>query len=115
VQGAYLDFWRDQSLVDQMLGGFGVSTFNLSGEPFTLIGLAPHSTLLDVLFTCGLIGLVVFVWLALASGAEAFRKFQREGDEVALAFLVGKVTWLVFAMTLSVFPSWTYLLLLFVV
>lgn len=115
VQAEYVGYWLNESPVSQAFGGYAVSGLALVGPPFTVIGLATHNSFLDVLYTCGLIGLLVFVVSIVASGRAALRGFREEGDEVALAFIVAKVTWVVFAFTLSVFPGWTFLLLLFAV
>ena len=115
VQWEYLGFWLDAPLLRQLFGGYAVSGMALVGPPFALIGLATHTSFLDVLFTAGLVGLVVFVAVVVSSGRAALHRFRSEEDQVALAFLVAKVSWVVFALTLSVFPSWTFLLLLLAV
>lgn len=115
VQREYVDYWLNEPVFRQLFGGYAVSGLALVGPPFTVIGLATHNSFLDVLYTCGLIGLIVFVVSVLASGRTALRMYREDADEVALAFLVAKVTWVVFGFTLSVFPSWTFLLLLLAV
>jgi O-antigen ligase len=115
IQGQYLAFWRDQDIFRQLFGGYGVSVLALVGEPFSMIGLATHNTFLDVLFTCGLLGLLLFVVLILTSLRQAVTAFRSQADQVALSFFVAKVVWVLFAFSLSVFPSWTYLLLLLAV
>ncbi len=113
IQGAYLDFFWAQGAAQVMLGGFGVSAFALEGAPFTLIGEAPHDSFIDVLLTCGVVGASVFVILIIVSFVDVLRRYRLRADPVLLSILLGKVAWVMFATSISVFPSWTHLLLLF--
>ena len=105
IQGAYLDFFWAQGAAQVMLGGFGVSAFALEGAPFTLIGKAPHNSFIDVLLTCGVVGASVFVILIIVSFVDVLRRYRQRADPVLLSILLGKVAWVMFATSISVFPS----------
>lgn len=113
LQSRYYDYFRSANLFRQIFGGYCVNAYLLKGEPFATIGAAPHNTYLDIMFTCGLFGLALFIIAVLIQLRICGTKYRNEKKPADLRLLLGKIIWLIFACAISVFPSWSYLILLF--
>jgi O-antigen ligase len=114
LQSRYFDYFRSMDLLRQVFGGFCVNTYLLRGEPFETIGAAPHKTYLDILFTCGIVGVMLFLAAVVNQLRICGKRYRLEKKPADLRLLLSKSIWLIFAYAISVFPSWSYLILLFI-
>ncbi|WP_377802181.1 O-antigen ligase family protein [Bacillus benzoevorans] len=113
IQERYLEFYYNQSIFRQLFGGFCINGYTLKGLPFTNIGAAAHSTYIDILMTTGALGFVIFIGAVISSLRYSFRRNRGISDKHGLPILTAKLIWLIFASSISIFPSWTYFIILF--
>lgn len=115
IQKLYLNFYFEQNIFRQLFGGYSITSVTLKGLPFSIIGVATHNTYIDILLTTGLFGSSIFFLSVINSFKSSFTKYNMKSDNQIASILIAKLIWLIFATSISTFPSWTYFFVLYLI
>ncbi len=109
LHSKYIEFFFQQNIFRILFGGYQINTHGGNGAPFIYANNSmPHNTYIDVMFTCGLVGLVIFLFV-LASNIRQQWVAWKKGNSDALTNLVYACSCTVFIYGLSVFPGTNYM------
>ena len=113
LQMAYIQYFFSRNPLRILFGGYQINTQGLDGEPINLILDAPHNTYIDIMMTCGLFGLVLFIY-AIMRNLRRYWVLWRNGDDASLTSLIHTCATALFMFGLSVFPGTNYMYFLMI-
>lgn len=115
ITSYYIKLFFEQDLVRILFGGLPLNTFVLHKNLPNSFLYVSHNSLLEILFSIGIFGFLVFLYCIFISMRENYIRHKKEEIHFSLALLFGKICWLIFASTISTFPSWLYVIFLLIV
>lgn len=110
--GEYVEYLLNQNFLRVLFGGYQVNAMGLAGDAYNTIRFAAHNTYVDVVMTCGLVGLTVFVGHLINSIRYKMRLWKRYSIYQELSEAIVLVVAAIFIAGLSCFPSTNYMLFL---
>lgn len=108
--GEYVHYLFEQNLLRMLLGGYQLNAVGLAGEAYEQIRFAAHNTYIDVLMTCGIVGLCIFIYRILSGIYSGYLLWHCRNDTQGLADAILLIIMAVFIAGLSCFPSTSYML-----
>lgn len=110
--GEYIHYLFEQNLLHMLFGGYQLNALGLAGEAYEQIRFAAHNTYVDVLMTCGIVGLGIFIYRILSGIYSGYHLWRLQHNEQGLADAVLLMIAAIFIAGLSCFPSASYMLFL---
>lgn len=109
LQEMYLNYFFQQSILRIMFGGYQINSQGIdSAKALGLGSAATHSTYVDILMTCGLIGFAIFIG-SMIFNLIRYWKNWRLGDDESLVSLIRTIAAMIFIAGISVFPGTNYM------
>lgn len=109
LQEMYLNYFFQQSILRIMFGGYQINSQGIdSAKALGLGSVASHSTYVDILMTCGLIGFTIFIG-SMIFNLIRYWKNWRIGDDESLVTLIRTIAAMIFIAGISVFPGTNYM------
>lgn len=109
----YIDYLFKQNIFRILFGGYQLNALALKEEIFKVIGQAAHNTYVDVMLTCGVVGLVLFVMLLVKNIKNKVEKWRYNKTRENMSDIAMSVVLMLFMFGLSLFPSTEYMFFLF--
>ncbi len=103
----HLDYYLSASPMTVLFGGIPVNPRQLHPD-FTA---AAHNEYIDMLLNVGLLGTVIMLGYFIATTYSHLKKYKKTNDERYLFLVVGKTVWACYAMTLTMFLDYRFMLM----
>lgn len=110
----YVEYLFDQNIFRILFGGYQINAMGLAGEAFNAIRFAAHNTYIDVLMTCGTVGVGIFVYHFLSNIVVKYKNWIYKKDNQDLSDIIALVTSAFFLYGLSCFPALSYMLFIMI-
>lgn len=110
--GLYVEYLFQQDVFRILFGGYQLNAMGLIGEAADKISYAAHNSYVDVLMTCGVVGLVVFVAAFITRLIKIFNDWQKGRNVNDISRLIYIIIALIYMGGLSVFPGVNYMFFL---
>ena len=113
IQEHYMNFYTQDNILRNLFGGYQINTQGIDSCLLMETNDAPHNTYIDVLMTCGFIGLVMFVMCFVMNICKCWKKWKN-GDPDGMIGMICTFSTVIFIAGLSVFPAANYMYFLMV-
>lgn len=109
----YVDYLFNQNIFRILFGGYQLNAMGLIGEAAQSIIFAAHNTYIDVLMTCGVLGLVVFLAFLVFNLLQKISYWKASPSAERLSDIAYAIIGIIYIWGLSIFPGSSYMFFLF--
>lgn len=110
----YIEYLWNQNILRILFGGYQLNSMGLLGKAFEEIKFAAHNSYVDVLMTNGILGFMLLICAMISKIYHCASKWLRTRDIETIADIVTVIIVGVFMLGLSMYPSPTYMVFLFI-
>ena len=110
LAGAHFEYFLNLPLWKQLVGGTPVNASYISSEVYG----AAHNEYIDMLLNIGLIGTMLMLWYIIQGVYSYIKVYRETKNNTQLCMLMCKCIWLAYAMTLTMFLEFRFMLPFFI-
>lgn len=110
LAGAHFEYFLNLPLWKQLVGGTPVNASYISSQVYG----AAHNEYIDMLLNIGLIGTMFMLWYIIQGVYGCFKVYRETKNNTQLCMLMCKCIWLAYAMALTMFLDFRFMLPFFI-